>query len=94
MADIKEVKQKFETVQEINKSLNEDLIRVESELENNRNNYKEVEKELLELTEAETIKDAEETYKKIKEVLDKTLAEINKELSDYLDTYGENNDGE
>lgn len=92
MADIKEVKQKFETVQGINKSLNEDLIRVESELENNRNNYKEVEKELLELTDSETIKDAEEAYNKIKSELDKTLADINKELSEYLDTYGENNE--
>nr|DAQ48186.1 MAG TPA: hypothetical protein [Bacteriophage sp.] len=92
MADIKEVKQKFETVQGINKSLNEDLIRVESELENNRNNYKEVEKELLELTEANTIKAAEEAYNKIKSELDKTIADINKELSEYLDTYGENNE--
>ena len=87
--DIKDLKEKFTTVQGISQNLKEEKIRIESQLKTLESDYKEKEKEIIEKTGQPTIEEAVKYVKDRKEELDKSMIELAKELDSYLDTYGE-----
>ena len=87
--DIKDLKEKFTTVQGISQNLKEEKIRIESQIKTLESDYKEKEKEIIEKTGQPTIEEAVKYVKDKKEELDKSMIELAKELDSYLDTYGE-----
>lgn len=86
---IEELKEKFTTVQNINQSLKEEKIRIESELKTLDADYKEQLKELLEKTGTASFEEAVQVYKQKKEELEINMDSLEQELNKYLDTYGE-----
>lgn len=87
--DIKEIKEKFTTVQNISQGLKEEKIRIESHLKTLESDYEEKTKEILEKTGKSTIEEAMQFVKDKKDKLDSDMVELEKELNTYLDTYGE-----
>lgn len=86
---IQELKEKFNTVQNISQSLKEEKIGLESELRTLTADYNEQVKLLLEKTGASTLEEAIQVYKSRKEKLEGDMDSLATELSGYLDTYGE-----
>lgn len=91
MAEItlQELKEKFNTVQNISQSLKEEKIRLESEIKTLKTSYDESLKELLELTGASTLEEATKMYKDRKSKLDADMVSLSSQLNKYLDTYAE-----
>lgn len=87
--NIEEIKEKFSTIQRINTSLKEEKIRTESTLKTLEDDYNKKLQELLEKTGTDSFDDAVESISSRKRKLDEDMESLNKELSSYLDTYGE-----
>lgn len=90
--DIKDLKEKFTTVQNISQSLKEEKIRIESQLKTLESDYEDKVKEILEKTGKSSIEEAMLYIKEKKEKLDKDMAKLEGELNSYLDTYGEDDE--
>lgn len=90
--DIKDLKEKFSTIQSISQNLKEEKIRIESHLKTLESDYEEKTKEILEKTGKSSIKEAVEYVKERKETLENDMLGLEKELNTYLDTYGEDDE--
>jgi uncharacterized protein involved in exopolysaccharide biosynthesis len=86
---VQELKEKFNTVQNISQSLKEEKIGLESELRTLQSDYEEQVKLLLEKTGASSFDEAVQVYKTRQQELEDTMNNLNQELTKYLDTYGE-----
>lgn len=87
--DIKDLKEKFNSVQNISQSLKEESIRLESELSTLKKDYDAKLKNLLEETGASTFDEAKSIIENKKSELETEMKTLDTELSGYLDTYGE-----
>lgn len=86
---VEELKEKFNTVQNITQGLKEEKIRLESELKTLENDYNEQVKELLEKTGTSSLDEAKSVYEDMSAKLKSDMSDLEKELNSYLDTYGE-----
>jgi hypothetical protein len=89
MATLEEVKAKFSSVEKINQSLKDELIRTEEQLKSAEEAYNKAVKKLFELTDKDTIEDARVYISQMREDLDTKLNNLNTKLSEYLDKDGE-----
>lgn len=89
MATLEEVKAKFSSVEKINQSLKDELIRTEEQLKSVEEAYNKAVKKLFELTDKDTIEDARVYISQMREDLDTKLNDLNTKLSEYLDKDGE-----
>ena len=89
MATLEEVKAKFSSVEKINQSLKDELIRTEEQLKSAEEVYNKAVKKLFELTDKDTIEDARVYISQMREDLDTKLNNLNTKLSEYLDKDGE-----
>lgn len=89
MATLEEVKAKFSSVEKINQSLKDELIRTEEQLKSAEEAYNKAVNKLFELTDKDTIEDARVYISQMREDLDTKLNNLNTKLSEYLDKDGE-----
>lgn len=87
--NIKDLKEKFASVQNISQSLKEEKIRLESELATLEKDKKSKLADLLEKTGTSTYDEAVSFVSNKKKELDLEMQSLDAELSNYLDTYGE-----
>lgn len=87
--NIKDLKEKFASVQNISQSLKEEKIRLESELATLEKDKKSKLADLLEKTGTSTYDEAVNFVSNKKKELDLEMQSLDVELSNYLDTYGE-----
>lgn len=87
--DIKELKERFNTLQQVIQSVKEEKIRTESEIKTLKTDYDEQLKNLLEVTGATTLEEATEIYNTRYSALEANKKKLEEELNGYLDTYGE-----
>lgn len=90
--DIKDLKEKFNTVQGISQDLKEEKIRIESQLKTLESDYDEKTKEILEKTGKSSLEEAVKFVNDKKEKLESDMVKLEGELNSYLDTYGEDDD--
>lgn len=84
MQDINTLKRKFAQAQEIEQSLKETRIRLETEIKNLEADYKKELQELLELTGEPTYEKAVEHYKKELAEIEAEKEQLAKELDNYI----------
>lgn len=89
MATIEEVKAKFGSVEKINQSLKDELIRTEEQLKSAKDSYDKAVSKLFELTDKDTIDDARVYISQLREEYENKLNDLNNKLSEYLDKDGE-----
>lgn len=89
MATIEEVKAKFGSVEKINQSLKDELIRTEEQLKSAKDSYDKAVSKLFELTDKDTIEDAMVYISQLREEYENKLNDLNNKLSEYLDKDGE-----
>jgi hypothetical protein len=87
--NIKDLKEKFASVQNISQSLKEEKIRLESELATLEKDKESKLADLLEKTGTSTYDEAVNFVSTKKKELDLEMQSLDVELSNYLDTYGE-----
>ena len=87
--NIKDLKEKFASVQNISQSLKEEKIRLESELATLEKDKESKLADLLEKTGTSTYDEAVNVVSTKKKELDLEMQSLDVELSNYLDTYGE-----
>lgn len=84
---VKDLKEKFDTVQKIAQSLKEDSIRLESEIKTLESDYSKQLTDILELTGAVDLEGAVKAYESKKLALEQEKQSLEVELNSYLDTY-------
>ena len=89
MATIDEVKAKFSSVEKINQSLKDELIRTEEQLKSAEDSYNKAVNKLFELTDKDTLEEERVYVSQLKEDYDNKLNDLNNKLSEYLDKDGE-----
>jgi chromosome segregation ATPase len=89
MTTIEEVKAKFSSVEKINQSLKDELIRTEEQLKSAKDSYDKAVSKLFELTDKDTIEDARVYISQLREEYENKLNDLNDKLSEYLDKDGE-----
>lgn len=89
MATIEEVKAKFSSVEKINQSLKDELIRTEEQLKSAEDSYNKAVNKLFELTDKDTLEGARVYVSQLKEDYENKLNDLNNKLSEYLDKDGE-----
>lgn len=89
MTTIEEVKAKFNSVEKINQSLKDELIRTEEQLKSAKDSYDKAVSKLFELTDKDTIEDARVYISQLREEYENKLNDLNNKLSEYLDKDGE-----
>ena len=89
MATIEEVKAKFSSVEKINQSLKDELIRTEEQLKSAEDSYNKAVNKLFEFTDKDTLEDARVYVSQLKEDYENKLNDLNNKLSEYLDKDGE-----
>ena len=89
MATLDEVKLKFDSVQKINQSLKDELIRKEEQLKSTQESYDNSVNKLFELTNTDNVEDAKKYVETMKLEVNTLLEDINSKLSKFLDKDGE-----
>lgn len=89
MATLDEVKLKFDSVQKINQSLKDELIRKEEQLKSTQESYDNSVKRLFELTNTNSVEDAKKYVERMKLEVNTLLEDIDNKLSKFLDKDGE-----
>ena len=89
MATLDEVKAKFSSVEKINQSLKDELIRTEEQLKSAEDSYNKAVNKLFELSDKDTLEDARVYDSQLKEDYESKLNDLNNKLSEYLDKDGE-----
>jgi len=89
VATLEEVKLKFDSVQKINQSLKDELIRKEEQLKSTQESYDNSVNKLFELTNTNTVEDAKKYVETMKLEVNTLLEDINSKLSKFLDKDGE-----
>lgn len=89
MATLDEVKLKFDSVQKINQSLKDELIRKEEQLKSTQESYDNSVKKLFELTNTNYVEDAKKYVETMKLEVNTLLEDIDNKLSKFLDKDGE-----
>lgn len=89
MATLDEVKTKFSSVEKINQSLKDELIRTEEQLKSAEDSYNKAVNKLFELSDKDTLEDARVYVSQLKEDYESKLNDLNNKLSEYLDKDGE-----
>lgn len=89
MSTIEEVKAKFSSVEKINQSLKDELIRTEEQFKSAKDSYDKAVSKLFELTDKDTIEDARVYISQLREEYENKLNDLNNKLSEYLDKDGE-----
>jgi chromosome segregation ATPase len=84
MADIKEIKEKFNLLQNNVTKMNNMKIGLESEIKTITSDQKELVDKLLQLTGTSSLKDAFEYYKQKSAELEEKKGKLSSELDDYL----------
>lgn len=89
VATLEEVKLKFDSVQKINQSLKDELIRKEEQLKSTQESYNNSVNKLFELTNTDSVEDAKKYVKTMELEVNTLLEDINSKLSKFLDKDGE-----
>lgn len=89
MATLDEVKLKFDSVQKINQSLKDELIRKEEQLKSTQESYDNSVNKLFELTNTNSVEDAKKYVETMKLEVNTLLEDIDNKLSKFLDKDGE-----
>lgn len=89
MATLEEVKLKFDSVQKINQSLKDELIRKEEQLKSTQESYNNSVNKLFELTNTNSVEDAKKYVKTMELEVNTLLEDVNSKLSKFLDKDGE-----
>lgn len=89
MATLDEVKAKFSSVEKINQSFKDELIRTEEQLKSAEDSYNKAVNKLFELSDKDTLEDARVYVSQLKEDYESKLNDLNNKLSEYLDKDGE-----
>lgn len=89
MATLEEVKSKFDSVQKINQSLKDELIRKEEQLKSTQESYNNSVNKLFELTNTNSVEDAKKYVKTMELEVNTLLEDVNSKLSKFLDKDGE-----
>lgn len=89
VATLEEVKLKFDSVQKINQSLKDELIRKEEQLKSTQESYDNSVNKLFELTNTNSVEDAKKYVETMKLEVNTLLEDINSKLSKFLDKDGE-----
>ena len=89
VATLEEVKLKFDSVQKINQSLKDELIRKEEQLKSTQESYDNSVKKLFELTNTNSVEDAKKYVETMKLEVNTLLEDIDNKLSKFLDKDGE-----
>lgn len=89
VATLDEVKLKFDSVQKINQSLKDELIRKEEQLKSTQESYDNSVKKLFELTNTNSVEDAKKYVETMKLEVNTLLEDIDNKLSKFLDKDGE-----
>ena len=89
MATLEEVKLKFDSVQKINQSLKDELIRKEEQLKSTQESYNNSVNKLFEMTNTNSVEDAKKYVKTMELEVNTLLEDINSRLSKFLDKDGE-----
>jgi septal ring factor EnvC (AmiA/AmiB activator) len=84
MVDVKEIKSKFNELQENVTKLNNQKIGLESEIKTIESDMSDLVEKLLKLTGKETVEDALDFYNKQTEVLENKKKVVSEELDKYL----------
>lgn len=86
---IGDIKERFQSVQNIQQSLKEEKIRLESEYATLKKSYEDKVSELLSKTESSSVEEAISKHEDNKKKLEEDMTTLFDKLSGFLDTYGE-----
>lgn len=86
---IGDIKERFQSVQNIQQSLKEEKIRLDSEYSTLKKSYEDKVNELLTKTDSSTVEEATSKHEESKKKLEEDMNTLFDKLSGFLDTYGE-----